>query len=41
VGRAVGTLKQKIGKLVKNDSLVAKGTEQKAEIAELQKAKEF
>jgi len=39
VGRAVGTLKQKIGKLVRNDSLTAKGTEEKAEAAELRKKK--
>jgi uncharacterized protein YjbJ (UPF0337 family) len=41
MGRAVGTLKQKIGKLVKSDSLSAKGTEEKAEAAELKKSKEF
>jgi uncharacterized protein YjbJ (UPF0337 family) len=48
VGKAVGTLKQKIGKIVRSDSLTTKGTEEKAEaqktkeFAELQKqAKEF
>lgn len=43
VGKAVGIFKQKIGKLVKNDNLVAKGAEKKAEaektreLAEVQK----
>jgi len=48
VGKAVGTIKQKIGKIVRSDSLTAKGTEERAEahktkeFAELQKqAKEF
>ncbi|GBB85128.1 hypothetical protein RclHR1_01170012 [Rhizophagus clarus] len=43
ISRAVGTFKQKIGKLVNNDDLVAKGTDKKAEaektkeLAEVQK----
>ncbi|RIA91971.1 hypothetical protein C1645_846653 [Glomus cerebriforme] len=43
IGKAVGTLKEKVGKLVKNDNLVARGTEKKAEadqtkeLAEVQK----